>query len=109
MSRCRRGIYTSAACSRAVAWSTFICDTAMLELGLHQPQRLGIRVARPLRHRQLLVEPAQLQVGVGDVGDERQDHAAPGLLGGEHVGLRRLAQARTRPHRSISQLAPTRA
>ena len=47
---------------------------------------------RAPRDLQLGVQLAQLEVGRGDVGHERQQDAAPRLLGGEVLGARRLVQ-----------------
>ena len=49
------------------------------------------------RDLELGVQLAQLEVGGGHVGDEREQHAAARLLGGEVVGARRLGQPADAP------------
>ena len=51
-------------------------------------------VARDLK---LHVERQQLEVRLGQVADQRQPHAAPGVLGGQEVRARRLVRATDAP------------
>ncbi len=60
---------------------------AVLELQREQVHRFLVGLQRLLRHVQLRVQPAQLQVAVGHLRHQRQDHAAPRLVGGQHVGI----------------------
>ena len=85
------GISAAAVSYRDWAWATFISETwPYLNLTLHEIQRLRVGLERALRDLELLVQPAQLDVSRGDLRDQGQDHAAPRLVGGEQIGLRRL-------------------
>jgi hypothetical protein len=66
---------------------------AVLELQFEKPDRFTIGRQRLAGNLQLRVEAAQLQVAVGHRSDQRQDHAAPRLVGGQQVGQRRLGLA----------------
>ncbi len=65
----------------------------VLELELVEAHRFAVGAERALRDRKLLVQAAQRDVVGGNRAHQRQDHAAPGLVGGEHVRLRRLGKA----------------
>jgi hypothetical protein len=62
----------------------------VLELQLVQAHRFGEGGERAPGDVELLVQTAQRDVIGRHSGDEREDHAAARLVGGEHVRLRRL-------------------
>ena len=57
---------------------------------LRQLQRILARGQRALRDLELQIERAQLEVGVGDVADDRRQHGAPAPFGREQLRPRGL-------------------
>ncbi len=60
---------------------------AVLELQLEYLQRLVVGAQRLLRNGKLLIERAQVQIVVGDLRHQREDHAAARLVGRQQVRL----------------------